>query len=89
MTRCECVGGLIEADGPDAEVIDLLSFVVTCPARPADEPRNGASGLVPRGPAVEPYKYPPLTPKTPELGAIAKANPNDAAAQWAAYGVQY
>ena len=40
LTRCDCVGGLIEIDGPDAEVIELTSYAVTYPARPDDESRR-------------------------------------------------
>ncbi|MFG2443730.1 hypothetical protein ACGFQG_12725 [Nocardia fluminea] len=95
--RCDCVGGLTEATTPDAEVIDLHSYVVTYPAPPADEPRNDASGLVPRIDAGPAWDYHAAARQSrrdaeqanPEAVAYAKANPNSGPAQWAAYGMGY
>ncbi|MFC9964905.1 hypothetical protein ACFVH4_11745 [Nocardia ignorata] len=91
LTRCSCTGGLAEAESPLAAVIDLNTYVVTYPAR------NDASGLVPRVDAGPSWDYHAAAKQAtedaeranPEAVAYAKANPNDAAAQWAAYGVRY
>ncbi|MGW0252766.1 hypothetical protein ACWDYH_39700 [Nocardia goodfellowii] len=99
LERCTtCYNGLIEAAANTvAEVVDLHSYVVTYPPQSADRPRNDASDLVPRVDAGPGWDYHAdaqrcareAEQRNPEAVAYAKANRNDPAAGWAAYGVSY
>ncbi|MGW5314443.1 hypothetical protein [Nocardia thailandica] len=97
LTRCSCVGGLVEVEGPLATVIEFNPLVVTYPPRLPEDARNDASNLVPRVDAGPGWDYHGAAGRhaaeaekaNPAAVAHAKANPSNPAAQWAAYGLGY